>query len=186
MVIVSSVSFAAELAHAGHKTPVLAVGRSLPAGAVVTSADVREVWLGVAEAGDHVVPLSDEDAVVGKTAVVPLVAGELLAPQEFGERAVYPPQGKAQVSFSVEPGGVPGGLGPGERVAVLPGASTGDQAQDDHAFSVVGTVTDVVAMDQESEAAVVTVLVDTAASRRAAAIDKPHMVILNPTTREVP
>jgi hypothetical protein len=193
VVVASSAAFTTLFAHVGRKIPVLAVARPVPAGAVVTAGDLREVRLGAGDVAGHVVPAADQDAVVGKAAVVPLVAGELLAPQEVGSRAAYPPAGKAQVSFAVDAGGVPAGLAAGQRVAVLPGApaatageQTGDQAQGSPGTPLVGTVTDVTTGDQNSAPSVVTVLVDTAAASRAATIDKPHLVVLSPTSREVP
>jgi hypothetical protein len=193
VVIASSVGFAAVLAQVGRRVPVLAVARSLPAGAVIRAEDLREVRLGVDGPADFVMPVADEDAVVGKTAVVPLVAGALLTPQEVGNRAGYPPSGKAQVSFAVDPGGLPAGLGAGQRVAVFPGAPSaapteqpGDGAKDNSGAGLVGTVTDVTAPDRDSAASVVTVLVDTAAAGRAARMDKPHVVVLSPAGREVP
>lgn len=193
VVIASSVGFAALLAHAGRRVPVLVVTRPVSAGSVVAAGDLRQVRLGVGDAAGHVVPAADEEGVVGRTAVVPLVAGELLAPQEVGSRAGYPPTGKAEVPFAVEAGGVPAGLAAGQRVAVLPGtpaAMTGeqssDQAQGGSGAPLVGTVTDVAAGDQSSATTVVTVLVDTAAATRAAAIGKPRLVVLSPKSREVP
>ncbi len=193
VVIASSVGFTAVLAHVGRRVPVLAVARSLPAGAVIRAEDLREVRLGVDGPAEYVVRAADEDAVVGKTAVVPLVAGALLTPQEVGNRAGYPPTGKAQVSFAVESGGLPAGLSAGQRVAVFPGApsaapaeQSGDASKDNSGVGLVGTVTDVAAPDHDSAASAVTVLVDTAAAGRAARMDKPHVVVLSPAGREVP
>jgi hypothetical protein len=192
LVLASSVAFVALLAHAGRKVPVLVVARPVAVGAVVTPGDVREVQLGVDDAAGHVVPVADADAVVGRTAVVPLVAGALLAPQDVGAGAAFPPVGQAQVSFAVEPGGLPAGLAAGRRVAVLPGPNeetaagrSGDQGSGGADAPVVGMVTDVVSEDQGS-GAVVTVLVDTAAAGRAERVDKPHLVVLSPMSREVP
>ena len=194
VVIVSSVGFTGLLAQAGRRIPVLAVVRSIPAGTAVTAADLREVRLGVDDASGQVIRAAEEDSVVGRPAVVPLVAGALLSPQEFGGRVRFPPAGQAQVSFAVEPGGVPAGLDAGERVAVLPGPAveaavgqSGDGVTDDVGTGsvLVGTVTDVAAGDQDS-GTVVTVLVDTAAAARAVRVFKPHLVVLSPVDREVP
>ena len=78
MVLASSAGFTAVVAQAGHKIPVLAMVRSVPAGAVVTAGDLREVRLGVGDAAGYVVPAAEKDQVVGETATVPLVAGALL------------------------------------------------------------------------------------------------------------
>ncbi len=192
LALASSVAFAALLAHAGRKVPVLVVARPVPVGAVVTSGDLRELELGVDDAVGHVVPTADVGVVVGRTAVVPLVAGAVLAPQDVGTGPAFPPVGQAQVSFAVEPGGLPAGVGAGQRVAVLSGVSgdtvtgqSGEQAQTAPVTPLVGTVTDVAAGVQDS-GAVVTLLVDTAAAERAARFDKPHVVVLSPLSREVP
>ncbi|MET9293076.1 SAF domain-containing protein [Streptomyces sp. NPDC003077] len=190
--IASSVGFTALLAQAGRKVPVLVVTRSMPAGAVVSDRDVREVRLGVDDAAGHVVLAADRNAVVGRTTTVPLVEGALLAPQELGDQADYPPAGKAEVSFAVEPGGLPAGLAAGQRVAVLPGAASvaaaepGDRMRGGAPAPLVGTVREVEAGESDSAASTVTALVETAAAGRAATIDKPRVVVLSPMTREVP
>ncbi len=189
LVLASSVGFAVVLAQAGRKVPVLAVARPVPAGAVLAAADLRQVRLGVDDAGAQVVRAAQEDAVVGKTAVVPLVPGSLLSPQQVGGRVAYPPAGKARVAFAVEPGGLPAGVEAGQRVAVFPGAQAGggaEQPGQEATSALVGTVTDVAEGDRESAPSVVTVLVDTAAAVRAARIDKPHLVVLSPSGQEVP
>ena len=188
MVLASSAGFTAVVAQAGHKIPVLAMVRSVPAGAVVTAGDLREVRLGVGDAAGYVVPAAEKDQVVGETATVPLVAGALLAPHQVGTRAGYPPVGKAQVAFAVPPGGLPAGLSAGQRVAVVPAATeqSGDAGKDEPDVALVATVTDVAAADRDDAGTVVTVLIDTAAAGRAARIDKPHLIVLSPASREVP
>jgi hypothetical protein len=78
----------------------------------------------------------------------------------------------------------------GQRAAVLAGSPDAAGAPKDGAEvkedPLVGVVTDVTAGEGESAPSVVTMLVDTAAARRAAQIDKPHVVVLSPTGREVP
>jgi hypothetical protein len=166
------VGFAALLGQAGRKAPVLAVARSLPAGHVLVAGDLRKVELGVDDAAGHVVPAADAGSVVGQVAAVPLAAGSLLAPGQVGESSQYPPAVRAQVSFAVEAGAVPAGLVAGQRAAVLAGSpdaagapKDGAEVKDD---PLVGVVTDVTAGEGESAPVVVTLLVDTAAARRAA------------------
>lgn len=197
VVVLCSAGFAAVLVEVGQKVPVLAVTRAVPAGKTITADDLREVRLAEGDAGGYLVSAARRGTVVGKVAVVPLVPGQLLSPREFGNRAQFPPAGQALVPFAVERGGVPAGLAAGERVAILPGPSAagvtaqstdGSSGAGASAEAVVGTVIEVAPAGATGEAAgsVVTVLLDTAAAGRAAQIEKPRLVVLSPTGREVP
>jgi hypothetical protein len=186
VVIACAVAFAVVVGRAGRKTGVLEVARPVGAGQVLRRGDVREAEVGVDAVGG-LVPAGEAGSVVGRVAVVPLVAGSLLAPGEVGASSGFPPAGSSLVSFAVEAGGVPEGLTAGERVAVFPGADDdGASGSDDEPDPVVGVVTGVGAGDGEDGGRVVTVLVETGAVRRAAGVVKPRVVVLSPVDREVP
>jgi hypothetical protein len=98
--------------------PVLAVARPVAAGEVVAGADLRVVDV-VADAGVELVAASQRDAVVGRRAAVPLVAGSLLSPGQLGAAASWPPVGRSVVAVPVATGRVPAGLSAGSAVSVL-------------------------------------------------------------------
>ncbi|WP_234384679.1 SAF domain-containing protein [Streptomyces sp. MMG1121] len=183
--VVSAVGFTLVAQTMGERAQVLVLARDVPAGQVLKPGDLRVVKV-AAETG--VVPVTDRARVLGRQARVPLVAGSLLAPGQVGLSAVFPPKGFSQVALAVEPGGAPPDLARGERVAVLPGpagtALTGDEEQ--AASTVAGTVTGVREPESAGGPRVVSVLVETAAARRAAQLEHPRVVVLPAEGREAP
>lgn len=188
-VVVSAVGFTTVAKVVGHRDRVLVLSHDVSAGQVLKPSDLRGAEV-AAETG--VVTLADRDTVLGHRARVPLVAGTLLASGQVGTRADFPPAGSSQVSFAVEPGGAPPDLSRGERVAVLPGpgpAEGGARQSEESAPAasvVAGTVTGVRAPESAGGPRVVTVLVETAAARRAAQLDRPRLVVLPVAGREAP
>ncbi|MFM9446958.1 SAF domain-containing protein [Streptomyces acidiscabies] len=183
-VLVSAVGFTVIAAELGGRTDVLVLARDVPAGHVLGVRDVRAVKV-AAEEG--VVPLADREHVLGRQAKVPLVAGSFLSAKQVGERSDFPPAGRSQVSLGVEAGGAPPDLARGERVAVLNGPSTaGTSVGGADSAAVVGTVTGVQAPESVGGLRVVTVLVETAAARRAASFEHPRVVVLPAEGREAP
>ncbi|MFF4602724.1 SAF domain-containing protein [Streptomyces sp. NPDC001339] len=184
-VAVSAVGFAVVAQAMGDRTPVLVLTRDVPAGQVLKRGDLHAVQV-AAETG--VVPVADQDTVVGRRARVPLVAGAFLAPGQVGTSAQFPPPGHSQVAIPVEPGGAPPDLSQGERVAVLPGpAGAGVAGGEEEAPSgVSGTVTGVRAPESAGGPRVVSVLVETAAARRVAQLEHPRVVVLPAEGREAP
>jgi hypothetical protein len=140
------------------------------------------------------VPVADRASVLGKQARVPLVAGSLLSARHVGEAADFPPAGWSQVPFAVEAGGAPPDLTKGKRVAVVPGAdgsaaasTSGAEEEGEEATGpapVLGTVTGVQAPESTGGVRVVTVLVETSAVRRAAAMEHPRIVVISANGRE--
>jgi len=104
---------------------VLAMARPVPAGQVITEADLRTVRV-APDSGLHLLPAAERDRVVGRSAAVPLAAGSLLTGEQVGPVA-WPPPGQAVVAVAVKPGHAPAGLTPGARVVVLvvPAQTTG-------------------------------------------------------------
>ena len=96
---------------------VLAMARPVPAGQVITEADLRTVRV-APDPGLHLLPAAERDRVVGRTAAVPLATGSLLTGEQVGPVA-WPPPGQAVVAVAVKPGHAPAGLTPGARVVVL-------------------------------------------------------------------
>lgn len=194
-VVVSAVGFTVIVSAVGGRSDVLVLARGVPAGHVLKPGDLRSVKV-AAETG--VVPIEDRSGAVGKRARVPLVAGSLLAPRQVGGKADFPPKGASQVTVPVEEGGAAPDLARGERVALLPGPSAQGEMTDDHAgggkdegespagAAVVGTVSGVKKAKSASASGSVTVLVETAAVRRAASLDHPRVVVLPSEGREAP
>ncbi|MGY4898622.1 SAF domain-containing protein [Micromonospora aurantiaca (nom. illeg.)] len=105
----------------------LAVARPVPAGAVISDADVRVVRV-ANPSGLALVGADRRDEVVGRTAAVPLVAGSLVVSSQVGPPA-WPPAGQAVIAVAVNAGRAPAGLAAGARVVVLVAATGGaDQA----------------------------------------------------------
>ncbi|GAU71112.1 hypothetical protein SSP35_27_00330 [Streptomyces sp. NBRC 110611] len=188
--VVSAVGFTLALQVFGERAQVLVLARDVPVGQMLKPGDLRTVQV-AAETG--VVPVADRGTVLGRRARVPLVAGALLAPGQVGTSAGFPPKGLSQVAFAVEQGGAPPDLAQGEHVAVLSGpagtdagpveGAAGEEAEDS---SVVGTVMAVRAPESVGGPRVVTMLVETAAARRAAQLDHPRVVVLPTEERESP
>ncbi|MFC7305129.1 SAF domain-containing protein [Streptomyces monticola] len=167
---------------------MLTVVRPVAAGEVIEDLDVSAVRLGVDDAA-QVVPEGRRDAVVGRRAVVPLLAGQLLAPGQVGEGAQFPPEGRSLVVVGVEEGMVPAGLAAGQRVAVVPGTGPGGRAGGDQEVKepdpVLGVVFAVRRPQSASGKGAVTVLVDAAAVRRAAQMTDPRIAVLGASVTEV-
>jgi hypothetical protein len=107
-------------------TPVLAVARPVPAGQVITEADLQVVRV-APEAGVDLFGEAERSTVVGRTARVPLVEGSLLAPGQVGA-AAWPPVGESVVAVPVPAGRLPAGLAEGSRVSVLVAGGEGAEA----------------------------------------------------------
>ena len=111
--------------HAGEKESVLAIGQPVAKGQVIERGDL--VSTSVSGVGGAI-PVGDLDTVVGQTAAVDLVAGQILTPAMFAGTPV-PGEGQSVVGLALDPTRVPGaGLEPGDQVDVIavPG---GDRAQ---------------------------------------------------------
>lgn len=148
------------------RVPVLAAAKAIGAGQVVTAADVTVVK--VATDGLTTIPAAAVSTVVGRVAAVPLVAGTLLSPAQFGGPA-WPGSGEAVIAVPVKPGRLPSGLGVGAKVTVLvvpgtvPGAAAGTSGgssggQQTQVEKATATVVSVEAAADQSGATVVTLL----------------------------
>lgn len=169
----------------GSRGTVLALARPVEAGHVLTSDDLTDVHVSGSVQADTV-PGARRGDVVGRTAVIPLKAGSLLAESQLGARAEFPPAGKAVAALSVKSGSVMPTIEPGQRVAVMPGAEATSRPGAQPATTVVGTVVLVRPGAQGTDSLVVSLLVDTAASRALVQLADPHVVVLPATNGDVP
>lgn len=176
VVVASAVAVGVLVGTVGDRRGVLAVTRDVPVGEVIGPRDLREVQVASEEG---VVPAGQTESVVGKVAAVPLVAGSLLAPEQVGRAAAFPPEGYSEVSFAVEEGDAPEVV-KGARVAVFPGPGGEAVAVEEAELvaPVVGTVTGVAGASSPGGAQVVAVLVESAAAERAVGLERPRVVVL--------
>ena len=101
----------------GHRTQVLVVSRSVPAGSVIQASDLTTAGV----AADHsvsAIPAGDAGQVVGKVATDNLIPGTLLVRSEVGGGPQLP-IGSSVVGLALKPGLFPAGLQPGDRVSVV-------------------------------------------------------------------
>jgi len=145
------------------RVPVLAAAKAIGAGQVVTASDVTVVKV-ASDGGLATLPAAQVSTVVGRVATVPLVAGTLLSPAQFGGPA-WPGSGEAVIAVPVKPGRLPSGLGAGAKVTVLvvpgntPGAPAGSSGgQQGPVEQATATVVSVEAAEDQSGATVVTLL----------------------------
>ncbi len=96
---------------------VLAVGRSVPAGGVITAEDLYQVKVAPAK-GITPMPVSRAGEVVGQTAAVGLVQGTLVVKEQLGSPSTLQ-AGQAVVGLALKPGQAPATLRPGTRVEVI-------------------------------------------------------------------
>ena len=118
---------------------VLVTMADLPAGTVVTSADLTAV--DASGPTGAMVPASDQGSIVGRTVRVEVPAGALLDEADFGS---FPPTGSSIVPVAVKPGQYPPDLQTGQRVGIFPVSGgtgiTGEASTAEHA-AATGTVT---------------------------------------------
>jgi hypothetical protein len=127
LVVVCVLGYAFGAVRLGDRVQVLAVARSVAAGQAIAATDLRQVSA-AQDSGVQLIPADQVQQVVGRTAVVPLVAGTLLTPSLVGD-AAFPPVGKVAASLALKPGQYPQGLSTGARVMAYVSATGGDGQQ---------------------------------------------------------
>jgi hypothetical protein len=141
----------------------LEAATDLPAGTVITQADLRPV----AASGPvgATVPASDQASLVGQSVRVEVPAGSLLTEADIGP---FPPVGATVVPVAVKPGQYPANLQTGDQVAVFPvsTSSTSQTATAAHA-AATGTVTEI---SQVSSAGAGQVVIDLEVATGSAAV----------------
>jgi hypothetical protein len=136
LVVGSALVFATIWARAGSKTRMLVLTRSVDAGHVLTSSDLRSANVSTGQ-GVATVSATSESSVVGRTTAVPLTAGSLLNPDALGSGRVLR-AGEAMVGLALKPGTFPSSLAPGDHVRVVDttaAISTSGNAAPAHASS---------------------------------------------------
>ena len=121
LVIVCVLAYAYGAVRLGDRIQVLAAARSVAVGQAITAADLKQVSA-ARDSGVQLIPAAQAAQVVGRTAVVPLVAGTLLTSDLLGD-AAFPPAGKVTASVALKPGQYPQGLAAGARVVAYVSAS---------------------------------------------------------------
>ena len=136
----------------GDKTSVLAIGQPVAKGQIVERGDL--VSKSVAGVGESI-PVEDLDTVVGKTAAVDLVAGQILTPAMVAAEPV-PKEGQSVVGLALDPTRVPSaGLTPGDQVdviAVPAGEGAQGNAAETEAPELLAEAAEVYAVGGESAA----------------------------------
>ncbi|MBW3615709.1 MAG: hypothetical protein KY439_10440 [Actinobacteria bacterium] len=122
----AALAFAVLWMNAGQRRPVLAMARAVPAGQVITPADLQVVRVAT-DPGVSVVPSERRARVVGRTAGVDLVAGALLSDAQLGRPTAVGP-GEAVVGLPLRSSQLPARLRPGDRVAVVDTGVNGGRA----------------------------------------------------------
>lgn len=127
LVIGAGLAVAAWGLHVGQRESVLAVGEPIAKGHVIA----REDLVSTSVAGvNGAIPVAQIDTLVGKTAVVDLVDGQILTAGMVTASPV-PGAGQSTVGLALDPARVPGaGLDPGDVVDVIAVPAT-DTAQND-------------------------------------------------------
>lgn len=190
LVIVCVLAYAYGAVRLGDRIQVLAVARSVAAGHALTEADLKQVSA-ARDSGVRLIPADQATQVVGRTTVVPLVAGTLLTPELLGD-AAFPPSGKVTASVALKPGQYPQGLAPGARVLVYVSANAQGGAQPAPAASSAGNastparlpavVLDVDLAGDGQGATVVTLLLDASDGPRLAAAPAGGVVLMQSAT----
>ena len=113
----------------GHREPVLAAARNIPAGSVITAADLTVA--SVSGSGITTIPARQETQVTGRTAAVGLRSGSLLVPADLTS-ATVPGPGQQLVPVPLKSSEMPAsGLSPGDQVIVIATPGAGGQAAAD-------------------------------------------------------
>ncbi len=118
---------AAMIAAIDSRTPVLAIARPVPPGAVLTSADLTRARV-AADPALNPVPAGELSSVVGRRAAVPLRPGTLLT-RDGITTEMAPAAGQQLLGVALKPGQLPArGAGPGARVLLVTTPGGGDPA----------------------------------------------------------
>lgn len=126
LVIACALGFDAVLTQVARQQQVLVLADSIPAGHVITSADLRLATVSQGTSGIDFINASDTRSVIGRPVAVALPAGAPLVPADLGTAA--PVQGETVVAVLVKPGQAPPALAPGATVWVVITGQSGSGA----------------------------------------------------------
>ncbi len=118
LIVGGAVVFALITLHTGAGEEVLTVTRPLPAGSVLTTADLGTVRLSGASPLAPI-PVGDASIVVGRAVSVPVVANSLLSTADLGTSSSLT-AGSEEVALALRSGQYPPDLAPGATVDVVP------------------------------------------------------------------
>lgn len=116
LMVAGATAVVVALSQVDQRSPVLVAAEALPAGHVVTAADVRVVELAGAESLSTV---SDVEQVVGATLTLPVTEGALLSDAVLGANGQQLASGQATVGVQLAAGQVPSSVRTGSQVAVV-------------------------------------------------------------------
>ncbi|MFE6510277.1 SAF domain-containing protein [Nocardioides sp. NPDC057764] len=179
LVLVLALAGAAWGMTAGDKASVLAVGKPVAKGHTIS----REDLVSTAVAGPKAtIPVEDVNSVVGKTAAVDLVEGQILTEAMVTSDPV-PAEGESLIGLALDPARVPGsGLAAGDSVDIV-AVPAAEQAQADAealdsptVLADAAQVYDVAGAATSGGQVLVTVVVDDSDSARIAAYSTANRV----------
>ncbi len=184
LVVVCGLGGALLLSQAGDKTAVLSIGEPVAKGEVVERGDLVSTEVaGVSGA----IPAAEANTVVGKTAAVDLVAGQVLNGDMVTSNPI-PGKGSATVGLSLDPTRVPSsGLKPGSvvNVVAVPNGENGAPVEELDAPQLLAERAEVYAVDgasTEGGGLLVTLVVDQGDAARIAAYSTSNRVALVETS----
>ena len=109
------------------RVEVLSIVKPVPAGEVITDRDLAIVELAGLKDG---IPASDANRIVGRSALVGLVEGQILTPGMLTTTPV-PAAGERVIGVQLDATRAPGGLMPGDKVVVVAVPPSGDPSTPD-------------------------------------------------------
>jgi hypothetical protein len=134
-VVVCAFAVGAYVTTSGHKTQVIVVTKTVPAGATIEPADLTAVGI-AADNKVSAIPAAEASQVVGRVANETLTPGSLLARANIATGPVVP-AGDSIIGLALKPGTFPASLEAGDTVTVM---STPAQTTATTAASPAGAV----------------------------------------------
>lgn len=184
MVVVFGLGFALLLSQAGEKTSVLTIREPVSKGQVVERENLAPKQVSGAAGA---IETADAGTVIGKTAAVDLVAGQILNRDMITDDPI-PGKGKATVGLSLDPSRVPSaGLKPGSVVNVIavPDGESGGPEDALNTPPLLAEAAEVYSVDgaaKEGGGLLVTLIVDASESARLAAYSTSNRVAVVETS----
>src|ERR1700722_4733768 len=116
LVVVCAFAVGAYVTTSGHKTQVILVTQTVPAGSIIKAADLAQVGV-AADRRVSAIPASDAAQVVGRPAAETLEPGSLLTRAQIATAGAVP-AGDSIVGLALKPGAFPAALGAGDTVMI--------------------------------------------------------------------
>jgi hypothetical protein len=167
--------------NSGNRRSVLALGRPVAIGQVLTARDLKQVTVAIDDPEVSVVDANQAVSVVGKTLSASLPAGALLTPDAVGGVGV-PPTGQAIAALLLKAGQFPVEVSPGAHVSVVfvPGQAGAALASPPtlDSTTVWSAVVTSVTSPPNQQGTVVSVQLSQAAARQIAAVPAGQLSIV--------